>query len=66
MAIVIVPKQLRDAIYLGMEMAFRQVPEPYWPSSENWEAVYSELLAYYDEHGIIPDFSLERRPHGQA
>lgn len=58
---VIVPDILRDQIYLRMAEEFLAINEQFWPSSENWQSIYHELLAYFDEHGTIPNFSLQRR-----
>ena len=58
--ICVVFNALRDAIYEKIDAQLVDHPA----LVEHREAIYSDLLGYYDEHGVIPDFSLqEREPH---
>lgn len=57
MRTVIVPNALADEINRKLDAAIAEVPG----AAKDREALYSSLLAYFDEHGVVPDFSLERR-----
>jgi len=59
MSIIIVPNELRDAINKKLDEAIVTCTEKI--TTENREFFYRELLAYFDEHGIIPDFSLVKK-----
>ena len=54
MRMVVVPNSLRDAIYAKIDPQLEKLPE----LKDQRENIYGELLAYYDEHGVIPDFEL--------
>ena len=56
--IVIVYNELRDAIYRAVDNALADAPE-FTAEREN---IYRDILAHYDEFGVIPDFSLKRKP----
>lgn len=58
MRVVVVPNALSDAIYAAIDKQLVDHPGAK-PDRENY---YDQLLAYYDEHGIIPDFKIERPP----
>ena len=51
---VIVPNALRDEIYRAVDAALERAPQ-FQPERE---AIYRDILAYYDEHGVVPDFDL--------
>lgn len=57
MRAVIVPNSLRDAIYAKLDAAFAKVPAAAITEGDK-EFFYYELLAYFDKHGVIPDFEL--------
>ena len=57
MRIVIVPNDLRDAIYDRVDQAIARSPGAY----VDRDTFYQTLLNYYDEHGYIPEFTLERK-----
>ena len=52
--IVIVPNSLRDAINAKLDEAFKTCPE----AEKERESLYHRILEYFDEHGVIPDFTL--------
>lgn len=54
---VIVPNSLRDAIYDKVDAAIAEQPA----AEPDREYFYGVLLDYYDEHGVIPDFTLKAR-----
>lgn len=56
MKMVIVPDSLRDAINKKLDIAFAACPE----AAKDREIFYHQLLSYFDEHGVIPDFELSR------
>jgi hypothetical protein len=55
--LVIVPNELRDAINENLDAAIRQKPE----ADKDREMMYDQLLNFYNEHGYVPDFSLEKK-----
>jgi len=57
--IVIVPDTLRHAINTAIEAALLTMPAE---AAEHRERFYSELLAFYDEHGYLPTFSIIPTP----
>lgn len=56
--LVIVPDSLRAAINARLDAAIAACPE----AAADREALYGQLLAYFDEHGVIPDFTIARKP----
>lgn len=60
MSFVIVPNSLRDEIYAKVDAAIAEVPD----AAPDRECFYSELLNYYNEHGVIPNFSLQKKAAG--
>lgn len=54
MRLVIVPNVLRDAIFAKLDAAIAACPE----AAAERETLYEQLLAYYDEHGVIPEFTV--------
>lgn len=55
MRVVIVLNQLRDSIYEKIDSQLENLPH----LKEKREEIYNQLLNYYDDHGIIPDFNIE-------
>jgi hypothetical protein len=54
--IVIVPNNLRDAINAKLDAALALVPD----AAKDREHLYGQLLAHFDEHGVLPDFQIQR------
>jgi hypothetical protein len=57
---VIVPNDIRDAINAKLDAAILAVPD----AAKDRDALYEQLLDYFDQHGVVPDFTLtpkERR-----
>ena len=54
--LVVVPDSLRDALYAAIEKALHGRP----CTDQDRETLYGQLLAYYDEHGRIPEFELKQ------
>ena len=57
MTMVIVPNSLRDAIMERLDAEIAKHPG----AEKDRDVLYSQLLGYFDEHGVIPDFSLEKK-----
>lgn len=57
MSFVIVPNSLRDAIYAKVDAAIAGVPD----AAPDREYFYSVLLDHFNEHGEIPEFTLEKK-----
>ena len=55
--IVIVPDVLRNTIDKKLDDAIKEVPEAAKDRSE----LFDQLLNYYDEYGMVPDFTLVRK-----
>ena len=55
--IVIVPDELYEALQSRLDAEIAKVPD----AAKDRDHLYRQLLAYVDEHGKIPDFSLERK-----
>ena len=62
MGIVVVPDTLSAAINAELDEAFKDVPD----AEQYRDIFYHELLRYFDEHGIIPDFKLTTNPDQPA
>lgn len=54
---VIVFNELRDAIQSAIDKALNGRPI----ADDERQGIYESLLGYYDEYGVIPDFSLEAK-----
>jgi len=54
--IVIVPNELRDALNEKLDAAFLEVPE----AEKDRDVLYHQLLSYFDEYGVIPNFKLQK------
>jgi hypothetical protein len=57
--IAIVPNSLNDAINIKLDMAFQKMPE----AEIDREALYHQLLQFFDDNGYVPEFTITRRPH---
>ena len=53
---VIVPNYLAAELNQRLDAEIAKHP----PAAKDREVLYSQLLAYVNEHGAIPDFSLQR------
>ena len=60
MPIVIVPNVLADAINKRLDDAFLLCPE----AVKDRDHLYHQLLEYFDEHGIIPEFEIKKKDQG--
>lgn len=56
MKMVIVPNDLRDRINAKLDAVIKECPD----AEKDRDVLYSQLLGYYDEHGVVPDFSLKK------
>lgn len=56
-AFVIVPNSLRDAIYEKIDAEIAKVPD----AAPDRLIFYRVLLDHFNEHGVIPEFTLEKR-----
>jgi hypothetical protein len=54
MMLVIVPDSLRHAIDAKLDAAIAACPG----AEKDRDALYSQLLAYFNEHGVVPDFTI--------
>jgi len=54
---VIVPNELSNAIYAKIDAAIADCPD----ASKDREAFFQQLLDYYNDNGVIPDFSLVKK-----
>lgn len=55
MRLVVVPNVLGDAINARLDEVLRDAPPEAIAEREH---LYQQILEYFDEHGIIPEFSL--------
>jgi len=55
--ILIVPECLRIALEAKIDVQLEACPEV----KPHREEIYRDLLAYVDEHGVIPEFTLEAK-----
>lgn len=51
---VVVPNDLSDAIYGKIDAAIAECPD----AASGRDIFYEQILGYFNEHGVIPDFSL--------
>lgn len=60
MRVVVVPNKLRDAIQDKMRAKLngRRITDA------DFEHLYTELLNYYDTHGVIPEFDITLKDGG--
>jgi hypothetical protein len=54
---MIVPNWLRDTINAKLDTAFLTCPE----AEKDRDILYNQMLAYFDEHGEVPDFKLVKK-----
>jgi hypothetical protein len=54
---VIVPDSLRDAIMAKLDAEIAKHPD----AEKDRAALYSHLLGYFNEHGVVPEFTLQRK-----
>ncbi len=52
--LVIVPNSLSDAINKKLDAAIAKCPD----AEKDRDTLYQQLLTYFDEHGVVPDFTL--------
>jgi len=57
MSFVIVPDSLHNAINKKLDAAIRACPD----AEKDRDALYSQVLSYFNEYGIIPEFTLAKR-----
>lgn len=55
--LVIVPNYIADAINAKLDAAFIEVPD----AEKDREVLYGQLLDYFNEHGVVPDFKLSKK-----
>lgn len=58
MSFYIVPDSLRNAINAKLDAAIAACPD----AERDRAKLYNELLVYFNEYGIIPEFSLHPPP----
>lgn len=56
MRTVIVHNSLRDLLYQRIDAALAGLPKD---AQAGREELYRQLLTYYDEHGRVPEFTIE-------
>ena len=54
--LVIVPNYIADEINAKLDKQIEANPD----AAKDRDALYGQLIAYFNEHGVIPDFSLQR------
>ena len=52
---VVVPNALRDAINAKLDKAILDCPG----AAPHREELYAQLLSYFNENGVVPDFTLK-------
>ena len=57
MPLYVVPNDLRDTIYAKVDAALEEAPE----ATPDREVFYDQLLSYFNQHGVVPDFTLVPR-----
>ena len=53
--LLLVPNHVRDAINAAIDAALVECPD----AAQERDQFYETLLAYFNEHGRIPDFSIQ-------
>lgn len=56
MSFYVVPNELSDLIYARIDAELEKVPE----AAADREHFYAQILDYFNEHGVIPEFGLHR------
>ena len=54
--LVIVPDDLYNAIHARLDELFKEFPD----AEKDRDALYHQVLAYFDEFGRLPSFTIER------
>jgi len=54
---VIVPNYIANEINAKLDAEIAKHPD----AAKDRDALFSQLLAYVDQHGIVPDFSLAKQ-----
>lgn len=57
MNIVIVPNFVSDTINAALDRKLALFPE----AEKDRAHLYSQLIEYYNEHGVVPDFSITKK-----
>ena len=55
--LLIVPDSLRHAINAKLDAAIAEHPD----AERDREALYSHLLSFFNEHGYVPEFTLQKK-----
>lgn len=53
----VIPNSLREAINAKLDEQIRLAPD----AEKDRETLFRQLVDYFDEHGVIPDFSLVKK-----
>lgn len=56
----IVPDSLRDAINAKLDAALAEVPD----AAPDRDLFYEQVLSYFNQHGVLPDFSIVPKDAG--
>ena len=56
----IVPSDISEAIYKKIDFALESVPE----LKPDRDKIFNDILKYFDENGVIPDFKLVNNKKG--
>jgi hypothetical protein len=62
MRMVVVPNCLADAINAKIDAALADCPD----AAKDRDIFFGQLLEYFDEHGVVPDFRLEKKDSPDA
>lgn len=54
----VVPNYIGDAIDAALDAEIAKAPD----AAKDREVFRSQLIEYFAEHGVVPDFSLQRNP----
>ena len=57
MMFYVVPNELRDAINANIDAALVDCPD----AAADREIFYAQLLEYFNEHGVVPTFTLQKK-----
>ena len=57
--LVVVPDTLRVAIDKKLDTAIAQHPD----AAKDRDELFRQLLSYFNEHGVVPDFDLVKKQH---
>ena len=55
-ALLIVPDALYEAIHERLDEVFKEFPD----AEKDRDALYHQLLEYFDQYGVIPEFTLQK------